>query len=119
MKNIALIFSHSPYGNSFSEEGLDLLISLTGYTTQIGVFFIGDGILNCLEKQNAEKICFLNYTKRFKILNILEVNKFYSNVSTLKSRGFMYIKKFFLKIKILSDIDFKNKLCTFDHIINF
>ncbi|MCW5197473.1 sulfurtransferase complex subunit TusC [Buchnera aphidicola] len=119
MKKIALIFSYSPYGNSFSQEGLDLLISLTGYTNRIGVFFIGDGILNCIKKQKSKKIYFLNYTKRFKILNFLGIKRFYCNISTLKSRGLFGIKNFFLKINILSDINFKNELCTFDHIINF
>ncbi|CAL4324528.1 Protein TusC [Buchnera aphidicola (Chaitophorus populicola)] len=119
MKNIAVIFSYSPYGNSFSQEGLDLLISLTGYTNKIGVFFIGDGILNCIKKQYSKNIYFLNYTKRFKILNILGIKKFYCNVSTLKTRGLLHKKNFFLKINILDDMNFKNKLHTFDHIINF
>ncbi|CAL4324223.1 Protein TusC [Buchnera aphidicola (Chaitophorus sp. 3695)] len=119
MKNIGFIFSYSPYGNSFSQEGLDFLISLTGYTNKIGVFFIGDGILNCIKKQYAENIGLLNYTKRFQILNILGIKKFYCNISTLKSRGLLGTKNFFLKIKILNDFNFKNKLCTFDHIINF
>ncbi|NIG99323.1 MAG: sulfurtransferase complex subunit TusC [Buchnera aphidicola (Periphyllus acericola)] len=119
MKSIAIIFSHSPFGNFLSKDGLDFSISLTAYSKKIEIFFIGDGVFQCLKNKNSNYIYCYDYTQRFKILKTLGVKKFYCDQSSLESRGLLNIKNFIVTMNILNTKNFINKLSFFDHILNF
>ncbi|CAL4324212.1 Protein TusC [Buchnera aphidicola (Periphyllus testudinaceus)] len=119
MKTIAIIFSHSPYGNILGQDGLDCALSLTSCTKKIEIFFIGDGVFQILKYKNPKYIKIFDYTKKFKMLKILGVKKFYCDQISLQSRGLFNIYNFSFTVKILeTDILFK-KLSNFDHILNF
>ncbi|WP_343183501.1 sulfurtransferase complex subunit TusC [Buchnera aphidicola] len=119
MKNIAIIFSNSPYGNIISQDGLDITISLTTIVNKIEIFFVGDGVFQCLKYKNPSYIRSLDYTKKFKILKILGVKKFYCDKFSLKSRGLLNISNFLFSINILNIKNFIKKISKFDHILNF
>ncbi|NIH16466.1 MAG: sulfurtransferase complex subunit TusC [Buchnera aphidicola (Periphyllus lyropictus)] len=119
MKNIAVVFTHSPYGNTIGQEGLDVIISLASYTNKISVFFFGDGVFQCIKKFFIKCINFYDYSKKFKILTILGIKNFYCEKLSLKSRGLFDINNFFLKLKVIKMKVFLKKLSKFDHILNF
>jgi len=96
MKTVAVIFSHSPHGNTLGQEGLDLAISLTSYTKKIGIFFFNDGVFQFLKKQKTTEYNFFNYSNRFEMLIFLGVKKFYCDKTSLNKRGLFGKNNFFL-----------------------
>ncbi|CAL4324219.1 sulfurtransferase complex subunit TusC [Buchnera aphidicola] len=119
MKDIAVIFSHSPHGNNIGREGLDLAISLTPYTKKIGIFFLSDGIFQFLKKKNIKEVYSSNYSDRFQALFFLGVRNFYCDYQSLKDRGVLSLKNFLFPIKVLNTRKFMKKINDFDHILNF
>ena len=56
MKRIAFVFSSAPHGSSAGREGLDAVLATSALTEEIGLFFIGDGVLQLLANQQPGKI---------------------------------------------------------------
>ena len=54
---LAFIFRTAPHGRSISREGLDALLAATAFCdeTDIGAFFVEDGILNLLSNQEPDR----------------------------------------------------------------
>ncbi|CAL4324128.1 sulfurtransferase complex subunit TusC [Buchnera aphidicola] len=116
---VAVIFSHAPYGNVIGEEGLNLAISLTSYIQKIGIFFLSDGIFQIYKKKITEKSYFSDYSHKFKMLFFLGVKNYYCEKSSLKNRGILNLKNFFLKVKVLNTKKFMKKVNAFNHILTF
>ncbi|CUX95771.1 Intracellular sulfur oxidation protein DsrF [Candidatus Mikella endobia] len=85
--NIAFIFSHGPYGNESSREGLDLLLATSVYSNNIGVFFISDGVFLLLLQQQPSKILSKNFIPAFGILSIYDINQIYICAHSAQERG--------------------------------
>ena len=45
MKRVAFVFSSAPHGSASGREGLDALLATSALSDEIGVFFVGDGVL--------------------------------------------------------------------------
>ncbi|WWO97479.1 MAG: sulfurtransferase complex subunit TusC [Candidatus Dasytiphilus stammeri] len=119
MKPIAFIFLHSPHGTSSGREGLDVVLATAALTNEIGVFFIGDGVLQIYPFQNTKKILTRHYVKSFKILEIYDIKYIYVCGMSLIQRGINLKTKFLISVEILSPNDLKNKLHFFEKILTF
>ncbi|WP_343184000.1 sulfurtransferase complex subunit TusC [Buchnera aphidicola (Ceratovacuna keduensis)] len=118
MKKIAFLFSKSPYGSSKCQDLLDLSLSTSFYFEEIAFFFVGDGIFQILKNQNPKKIFANNFSKSFSIFELCDISNFYLCKNSLKERGILFEKKFFINSFILSRKLFKNKLNLFEAVIN-
>ncbi|QCI26552.1 sulfurtransferase complex subunit TusC [Buchnera aphidicola (Stegophylla sp.)] len=119
MNNIAVVFSHSPYGNSLGREGLDFVLSASCFTENISIFFIGDGIFQIFKNQDAQIILLKNHTFSFNILSLCGIKYFYICYNSLIQRGFKKNIDFILKVNILSSVEIRKKIDDFDCILNF
>ena len=72
---LAFIFRTAPHGRSISREGLDALLAATAFCdeTDIGVFFVEDGILNLLSNQEPIAILQKDVAKMFKLLDLYDI----------------------------------------------
>ncbi|CAL4323634.1 Protein TusC [Buchnera aphidicola (Drepanosiphum platanoidis)] len=118
-KILGVIFSRAPYGASFGEEGLELIISSSIFFKKIYIFFISDGIFQIFYNQKP-KLIFLNkYTNLFKMFNFLNIKKCFSNIENLYNRGILKKNvcnkivfkkyKFILPIILLKNKNLKKK----------
>lgn len=120
MKKIAFIFSHAPHGTSSGREGLDAILGISSiFEKDIGVFFIGDGVLQLIKNYQTENILSRNYTSAFAILSLYDINNFYCCQLSLKKRGLQNNKNFILNITILDSHFLRSKLDCYDVIMNF
>lgn len=117
--NIAVIFSHVPHGNSSGREALDLVLSISEINQNIYLFFIEDGVFQLMKEQSPEFIFLRNYIATFKILPLLDVNKFYLCKESLIDRGLFSKCDFLLNVDIISLFKIRNKLEKCDLIFNF
>ena len=74
---IAFLFRTSPHGSSISREGLDAILAATAFCEpdDIGVFFIGDGVLNLINHQQPELIQHKDFIRTFKLLDLYDVEQ--------------------------------------------
>lgn len=72
---IAFVFRTAPHGLSIAREGLDALLASTALTepSEIGVFFMGYGLLNLLPHQNPALIGQKDFISAIKLLEFCEI----------------------------------------------
>ncbi|MXP56539.1 sulfurtransferase complex subunit TusC [Pantoea sp. Mhis] len=121
MKNtLAFLFTQVPHGNSSGREGLDAVLAASGvFNKNIGLFFIGDGILQLNCNQKPEKILARNYITTFAVLELCQINQIFICKESLQMRGQNMTDERILSAVILRSDNFYQKLKTYNHIIRF
>ncbi|VFP78341.1 Protein TusC [Buchnera aphidicola (Cinara cuneomaculata)] len=119
MKSVAFIFSRAPHGDTFSKEGLDLIISYSLFSNKIALFFIDDGVLQLMQFQKPELICLHNYSLSFKILLLYEIKNFFFCKRSAYQRGLKDNDDFLLPVKFLNRVCIKKKINQFDFIFTW
>lgn len=87
MKGIGFVFSSAPHGSASGREGLDAVLSTSNYTSDLALFFIGDGVMQLLCGQNPAVILSRDYILTFKMLPLCDVENIYVCENSLCERG--------------------------------
>lgn len=119
MKRIAFVFTQGPHGNSAGREGLDALLATSALSEEIGVFFIGDGVLQLLPGQQPEKILARNYIATFGVLPLYDVENCYLCEAALQERGLQQVTDWVLEAEILPMDQLRQKLASYDVVMTF
>ncbi|PPI88537.1 sulfurtransferase complex subunit TusC [Candidatus Pantoea edessiphila] len=120
MNSIAFIFSHMPYGNSVGVEGLNAAIAISDLNTNIGIFFIGDGVLHLNSNQNPDLILGKNYSSTFYILKLYDIKKYFLCLDSLIQRGLSANQLNLLNVvKIVDSKTLRKNLNEYNHILTF
>ncbi|MBK4764815.1 MAG: sulfurtransferase complex subunit TusC [Pantoea sp. Brub] len=120
MKNIAFIFTRTPYGSSVGLEGLNAALSISTFTTDIGLFFIGDGVLQLYSQQNANVILNHCYLSTFSVLKCFNIKSFFLSKDSLTERGLLIANLYkSLHIKIITLQEIRKQLTKYNHILTF
>ncbi|AEW44767.1 sulfur transfer protein complex, TusC subunit [Serratia symbiotica str. 'Cinara cedri'] len=119
MKRIAFIFTHGPHGNAVSREGLDSLLATSALSENLGVFFIGDGVLQLLPEQQPEKILARNYIATFGILSLYDIQQCYLCLISLQERGLSQVTRWIINTEILAPAELRYKLANYTTMITF
>lgn len=73
MKQICVIFRHSPLGNSSSREGLDFALLSASFEQQVSVIFTDEAVLHLLSQQQPELVGSKDYLSTFKALSLYDI----------------------------------------------
>lgn len=119
MKRIAFVFTQGPHGNSAGREGLDAVLATSALSENIGVFFIGDGVLQLLPGQQPEKILARNYIATFGVLPLYDVENVYLCEAALQERGLQQVTDWVLEAEILPVEMLRQKLVSYDVVMTF
>ena len=87
MKRVAWVFSSAPHGSAAGREGLDALLATSALSEELGVFFIGDGVLQLLADQNPQAILARNYIPAFKLMALYDIERCWVCAASLRERG--------------------------------
>ncbi|XRX42667.1 MAG: sulfurtransferase complex subunit TusC [Buchnera aphidicola (Eriosoma harunire)] len=118
MKSIAFVFSQAPYGDNRGDEGVDLVISTSLVMSNIGIFFIGDGVFQLVLNQHPKKILFRDYLSSLLLLSEYEIKTIYCCIKSLEDRGLSIKDKFLLQLQFLNISDIKSCIGIYDVIIH-
>lgn len=119
MKRVAFVFTHGPHGSSAGREGLDALLATSALSEEIGVFFIGDGVLQLLPGQQPEKILARNYIATFGVLPLYDVENCYLCAASLQERGLQQAIEWVLAAEVLPADSLRQKLADYDVVMTF
>jgi tRNA 2-thiouridine synthesizing protein C len=119
MKRVAFVFTHGPHGSSAGREGLDALLATSALSENIGVFFIGDGVLQILPGQQPEKILARNYIATFGVLPLYDVENCYLCETALLERGLQQVTDWVVEAEILPADTLRQKLASYDVVMTF
>ncbi len=119
MNRIAFLFTHAPHGSSAGREGLDAVLATGALSEDIGLFFIGDGVLQLTRQQQPEKILGRNYIATFGLLALYDIEQCYICQTSLQTRGVNLSAERVLQAEVLESDALRQKLATFDRIICF
>ncbi|MEH0873844.1 sulfurtransferase complex subunit TusC [Pectobacterium cacticida] len=119
MKRVAFVFTHSPHGSASGREGLDALLAMSALTEEIGVFFVGDGILQLLPQQQPDRILMRNYIATFGVLPLYDIDCCYLCETSVRQRGLPIDTDWVLKAELLAPEDWHNKLASYHSILSF
>lgn len=119
MNRVAFVFTHGPHGNTSGREALDALLATSALSEDIGVFFIGDGVLQLLPGQQPEKIFARNYIATFGVLPLYDVEKVYICETAVYERGLQQNTGWVLEAEILPADALRQKLASYDVVMTF
>ncbi|MEQ9948486.1 sulfurtransferase complex subunit TusC [Pectobacterium aroidearum] len=119
MKRVAFVFTHSPHGSASGREGLDALLAMSALTEEIGVFFIGDGVLQLLPQQQPDQILMRNYIATFGVLPLYDIDSCYLCEASVHQRGLNIDTDWVLDVELLAPEAWRSKLASYHSILSF
>ncbi|WP_367674818.1 sulfurtransferase complex subunit TusC [Buchnera aphidicola] len=119
MKSIAFVISKSIHGSSIGREGLNVVLSASTIQDNIGIFFIGDGVLQIVKFQNSERVFSNNYPSYFLILVNYGIKTFFVCKRSLFDRNIDLKNSFLLDVSILNPKEMRKKIDSYDLILSF
>ncbi len=119
MNSVAFVFMSAPHGTSAGREGLDALLATAAINEQCGLFFIGDGVLQILPKQQPAQILSRDYIATFGVLPLYDIEHCYLCAESLVSRGISADSQWILPAHTLEMADIRRRLAGYDKIITF
>ncbi|HDR2621200.1 TPA: sulfurtransferase complex subunit TusC [Enterobacter chuandaensis] len=119
MKRVAFVFTSAPHGNASGREGLDALLATSALTEDIGVFFLGDGVLQLLAGQQPQAILARDYIATFKVLPLYDIETCYVCADSLTARGLSDKTPFVLDVTTLPAAALREQLSHYDTILTF
>ncbi len=119
MNRVAFLFTQAPHGSSAGREGLDAVLATGALSDDIGVFFIGDGVLQLNLQQQAERILARNYIATFGVLALYDIDQCFICADSLRARGQSLDVERVLQAEVLDAAALRAALATYHRIIRF
>ena len=119
MNRVAFLFTQAPHGNSAGREGLDAVLATGALSEDIGLFFIGDGVLQLNREQHPEPILARNYIATFGVLELYDIDQCFICADSLRARGLRLDADRVLQANVLDAATLRAKLATYHRIIRF
>ncbi len=119
MKRVAFLFTHAPHGSASGREGLDALLATSALSEDIGVFFIGDGVLQLLPGQQPGKILARDYIATFGVLPLYDIERCFVCNASLRERGFDEQQALVLDVARLAPDALRARLQDYDIFLTF
>lgn len=118
MNKIAFVFHTTPHHTASGREGLDAILAAASYSEDIGVFFLGPGVLQLLKHQAPEKILSRNYISAFKLIELYEIEQCYVCADSLKEWG-LSAEELVIDCQVVSRSELAAHMNQFDRVLNF
>ncbi|MCZ4060003.1 sulfurtransferase complex subunit TusC [Pantoea sp. LMR881] len=119
MKRVAFVFTHAPHGSSAGREGLDAALATAALSEEIGLFFIGDGVLQITAGQQPDVILSRHYAATFGVLALYDIEHCYLCLDSLTRRGLPAEMTRVLDVEILNATALRQQLASYDRILTF
>lgn len=119
MKHVAFVFRSAPHGSSAGREGLDALLATSALSDNIGVFFIGDGVLQIQPDQQPEQVLARNHSATFRVLPLYDIEACFLCAASARERGLPSDHAWVIDVEMLEPDALREKLSQYDVVLTF
>lgn len=119
MARVAFVFRSAPHGSSSGREGLDALLATSALSDDIGVFFVGDGVLQLLPEQQPALVLGRDYIATFRILPLYDIEHCFCCAASISERGLLERSSWVIDVDVLEPAALREKLNQYDRILTF
>lgn len=119
MKRVAFVFRSAPHGCTSGREGLDALLATSALSEDIGVFFVGDGVLQLLPGQQPAKVLSRDYIATFRILPLYDIEQCFLCAASVRERGLSGQASWVIDAEALEPDALREKLNHYDVVLTF
>lgn len=119
MNRVAFVFTCAPHGSSAGREGLDAALATAALSETIGLFFIGDGVLQLLPGQQPDAVLGRHHAATFGVLALYDIEACYLSREALRERGLPEEHTRVMDVEVLDAAGLRRQLDTYDRIITF
>jgi tRNA 2-thiouridine synthesizing protein C len=86
-KNILVILSSAPYGNSKARDAIDFILTSAAYEQNISVLFQGDGVFQIKQHQDPTALGLKNTSSLIQAFEMYDIEDVYADKNSLLSRS--------------------------------
>lgn len=117
-KSLLVVVRHSPYGNSLARSSLEVALSSATFDQQVGLLFMGDGVLQLLPEQDCNATGARNIAKLMASFPLYELDQLFADETALIRYG-LGEQTLPQNLQRLGDQAMRQLLTRFDHILGF
>ena len=117
-KSLLVVVRHSPYGSSLARTSLEVALSSATFDQQVGLLFMGDGVLQLLPGQDSSAIGARNIAKLMASFPLYELDQLFADETALEKYG-LRGQELPQNLQQLDDEAMRQLLTRYDHILGF
>lgn len=84
---LMVVFHKAPYGSIYAFEGLETVLIMGAYETDITVLFVDDGIYSIKKGIDTSAMGIKDFSPTFRALEAYDIDKIYVDKDSLEARG--------------------------------
>jgi tRNA 2-thiouridine synthesizing protein C len=117
-KRLLLIFRHTPYGSGLARAGLDMALACGAFEQDVTVLFMGDGVLQLQQGQEAHQIGRKDIARQLASLSLYDVENLFVDAQSADRYG-ITLDDHPLATTLLSAPQIRELMNECDHILGF
>jgi len=118
-KSLLVVVRRSPYGSSLARTSLEVALSGTTFEQDVGVLFMGDGVLHLLPGQDTGALGVRNIAKLIASFPLYELDSLFADETALRHHGIAQHQALPQNIEWLDTGAIAELLTRYDHIMSF
>ena len=118
-KSLLVVVRRSPYGSSLARTSLEVALSGTTFEQDVGVLFMGDGVLHLLPGQDTGALGVRNIAKLIASFPLYELDSLFADETALRHHGIAQHQAQPQNIEWLDNRAMMELLTRYDHIMSF
>ncbi len=116
-KRQLLVLRHSPYGSSLARASVDLALAMGAFEQDFDLLFLGEGVLQLLDNQDAGAIGLKSIGKALSSLPLYDMESVYVDATALSRLG-IDRNRLVIAAEMLEDEDIPPLLAQYDHLVS-
>ncbi|MDB6062105.1 MAG: tRNA 2-thiouridine(34) synthase TusC [Verrucomicrobiaceae bacterium] len=117
-KHFLVVCRRPPYGESFAREAIDVAMAAAAFDQQVALLFLGDGVLQLINRQDGAAISQKSFEKQLSALPLYDVNTIYIDSDALDKRK-LSASDLSLPVTLLNRDEITALLSRSDFALNF
>jgi len=117
-KSLLVVVRHSPYGSSLARTSLEVALSSATFDQEVGLLFMGDGVLHLIQEQNSSVLEVRNIAKLIASFPLYDLDQLFIDERALQHYA-LDTGELPQDMQQLDDAAMRTLLSRYDHILGF
>ena len=118
-RSLLVVVRQPPYGSSLARSSLEVALSSASFEQEIGLLFMGDGVLQLLPDQDSTAIGVRNMAKLIASFPLYDLNALFADEAALQRYAFKETLQLPENLQRLGENEMRLLFDRYDHILGF